>query len=306
MVSPNKVQPKKSIVVSAAFLLVLALFAPNTPLFGQEKVGSLTGAVMDATGAVLPGVMVSATNKTTNRTTSAVTGDDGTYSVKSIEPGGYSVKFELSGFTTVNYPDINVQVGQTLKLDASMKVGGVSTEIVVTDVVPLIDTQGTLLAHDITQEEFDRTPKTRTFQSLALTSPGVNQGDVEGGIQIHGASGAENSYIVDGVVTTSPLEGQSRQNTVFEYLQEVQVKTGGISAEYGGALGGVINAVTKSGGAQVHGEGHYYYSGNAISAGPVPRIQLSPIDNTTVLHLQDTRQPLNRHEFGGSIGGPIL
>ncbi len=118
-------------------------------------------------------------------------------------------------------------------------------------------------------EEFDRLPKGRSFQSLALTAPSVNQGDLEGGIQVNGASGAENQFTVDGIVTNSLINGQSRQNTVFEYLQEVQVKTSGISAEYGGALGGVISAVTKSGGNVFRGEGHYYYEGSALAAAPV-------------------------------------
>ena len=107
---------------------------------------------------------------------------------------------------------------------------------------------------------------------------------------MNGASGAENSFTVDGVNTNSLLYGSSRQDTVFEYLQEVQVKTGGIAAEYGGALGGVISAVTKSGGNTFTGEGHYYFSGNAISASPVQRLQLSPLDDTTVLNVQDDKQ----------------
>ena len=96
----------------------------------------------------------------------------------------------------------------------------------------------------------------------------MNTGEIEGGIQVNGASGAENSFTIDGVTTNSLVNGASRQDAVFEYLQEVQVKTGGINAEYGGALGGVVSAVTKSGGNQFHGEGHYYYTGAATSAGP--------------------------------------
>ena len=149
-------------------------------------------------------------------------------------------------------------------------------------------------------------PKARSFQGIALTAPGVNSGEIEGGFQVNGASGAENSFTVDGVVTNSLIDGRSRQDTVFEYLQEVQVKTSGIDAEYGGALGGVISAVTKSGGNQFSGEGHYYYIGNGLSAGPIERIQLSPVDNTTVFHVQDDKQKNNRNEFGGSIGGPIV
>ena len=169
-----------------------------------------------------------------------------------------------------------------------------------------IDLRSTTVAHNVTAEEFDRMPKARSFQSIALTSPGVNQGDVEGGFQVNGASGAENSFTVDGVNTNSLLYGSSRQDTQFEYLQEVQVKTGGIAAEYGGALGGVISAVTKSGGNRFTGEGHYYYSGNSISANSVQRLQLSPLDDTTVLNVQDAKQKNNRSEVGGSIGGPIM
>src|SRR5207248_593058 len=75
---------------------------------------------------------------------------------------------------------------------------------------------------------------------------------------------------------------------------------------YGGALGGVISAITKSGGNTTNGELHYYYLGNLLSASPIPRIQLSPVDNATVFHLQDEKQKNNQNEFGGSIGGPIV
>ena len=123
---------------------------------------------------------------------------------------------------------------------------------------------------------------------------------------MNGASGSENQFTVDGVSTNSLLAGQSRQNTVFEYLQEVQVKTVGIPAEYGGALGGVISAVTKSGGNAFHGEGHYYFSGSALSAGPVKRLVLSPVDDRTVFTVQDDKQDDVRNEVGGSLGGPIV
>ncbi len=123
---------------------------------------------------------------------------------------------------------------------------------------------------------------------------------------MNGASGAENSFTVDGVVTNSLVNGRSRQDTVFEYLQEVQVKTAGIEAEYGGALGGVISAVTKSGGNTFRGEAHYYYDGNGLAAGPVKRLVLDPATEATASFVQDDKQVNDRNEFGGSLGGPIL
>ena len=94
---------------------------------------------------------------------------------------------------------------------------------------------------------------------------------------------------------------------MFEYLQEVQVKTSGISAEYGGALGGVVSAVTKSGGNTFRGEAHYYFEGSALAAGPVKRLVLDPRDRAHRASTSRTRSSRpSTNEFGGSIGGPIV
>ena len=200
-----------------------------------------------------------------------------------------------------------MQLGRIYDLDAALKVGNVTEAVQVTaENAPLVDTRSTIIAHNVTAEEIARLPKGRSFQSIALTAPSVNSGEIEGGFQVNGASGAENAFTVDGVVTNSLVNGSSRQNTVFEYIQEVQVKTTGIPAEFGGALGGVISAVTKSGGNIFTGEGHYYFDGSPLSAGPVNRLVLSPADEKTVQYIQDGKMPDIRHEFGGSVGGPIV
>jgi hypothetical protein len=267
----------------------------------------LTGTVTDESGGVLPGTTVNITNKVTGQVRSVVTGSDGRYSILDLDPGRYSVRIELTGFTSVQADDINVLLGRTLDLNAQLKVGNLAETVTVTaEATPVIDLRTTTIAHNVTAEEFDRLPKARSFQSIALTAPSVNSGEIEGGFQVNGASGAENSFTVDGVVTNSLIYGASRQNTVFEYLQEVQVKTTGISAEYGGALGGVISAVTKTGGNAFRGEAHYYYDGSGLSAGPVRRLVLDPISDATSFFIQDDKQPDHRNEFGGSIGGPIV
>jgi hypothetical protein len=206
----------------------------------------------------------------------------------------------------VERTDVIVLLGRTFELNSELRVGGVAETVQVVAESPLVDTRSTMIAHNVTAEEFDRIPKGRSFQSVAMTAPSVNNGIIEGGLQVNGASGAENQFTVDGVATNSLLNGQSRQDTVFEYLQEVQVKTVGITAEYGGALGGVVSAVTKSGGNTFRGEGHYYYIGNSLAAGPVKRLVLSPVDDVTVSYVQDEEQTDNRHEVGGSVGGPIV
>jgi len=288
--------------VVIAVLVILAL-----PIRAQERFGGLTGAVTDTMKLAVPGATVTATNNQTGAVRTAVTGGDGTYRIAELSPGRYTVTIELQGFQKATVNDALVVLGKDFPISAELMPGAVTEVVNVTgQIEKQIDLKDVALAHNITSEEFDQLPKARSFQGMALVAPGVNQGEIEGGFQVHGASGAENSFTVDGITTTSLLYGSSRQNTVFEYLQEVQVKTGGVDAQYGGALGGVISAVTKSGGNTFHGEGHYYYSANSISAGPVQRLVLSPIDDKTIAFVQDAKQPLNRHEPGGSIGGPLV
>jgi outer membrane receptor protein involved in Fe transport len=286
----------------SALLLVTAI-----PMLAQERFGGLTGTVTDPSAAALPGATITVTNTASGAMRTVVSGGDGTFEFRDLEPGRYNVSVELQGFQTMQANDVLVLLGRSAQLNAQLKLGQVSETVQVTaDAVRQIDMKSTTIAHNVTSEELDRMPKARTFQSVAIASPGVNQGDIEGGIQVNGASGAENTYTVDGVNTNSLLYGSSRQNTVFEYVEEVQVKTGGISAEYGGALGGVISAVTKSGGNKFSGEGHWYYIGNKLSAAPVPRIQLDPVTDATVFHPQDTKQKNDANEVGGSVGGPIM
>ncbi|HTY63645.1 MAG TPA: hypothetical protein VMG30_15460 [Acidobacteriota bacterium] len=170
----------------------------------------------------------------------------------------------------------------------------------------MIDTGTTAVTHSVTAEEFDYMPKTRSFQSVALTSPSVTSGDIEGGIQVNGASGAENVYTVDGISTSSVIDGSSRENASFEYLQEVQVKTLGLEAEYGGAMGGVISAVTKSGGNAFHGEFHWYNFGSPFNAAPNLRLQVDPNNDRKSVYIQDNNISDHTNEIGGSVGGPIV
>lgn len=286
-------------------LLFLAS-AASVSMFGQERYGEFSGTVTDGTGAAVPGAKVTFVNKTSNVVRSTVSGADGSYIERNVEPGRYTFRVEAKGFSIYEVPDINLLVGRALRVDAPLKVGGIDQVIQVTDAAPQIDTGSVSITHNVTAEEFDRLPKARTFQGLALASPSVNSGEIEGGFQVNGASGAENQFVIDGVSVTSLLNGKSRQGAVFEILQEVQVKTTGVEAEYGGAMGGVISAITKSGGNAFHGDVHYYYNGNAISAGPTRRLLLDPSTERIATHVQDGKFKDNNHEIGGTIGGPII
>lgn len=288
-------------------VLMALLLAVSSVANAQERFGTLQGRALDQQGQAIPGVTVVATNVQSGEVRTFVTDANGQYVAPDLNPGRYTVRFELQGFAKVERTDISVVLGRAFTLDAQMRVGELTETVQVTaEVSPLVDNRSTLIAHNVTAEEFDRLPKTRSFQSIALTAPSVNSGEIEGGFQVNGASGAENGFTVDGITTNSLINGQSRQNTVFEYLQEVQVKTSGISAEYGGALGGVISAVTKSGGNTFRGEGHYYFEGSALASRPVNRLILEPLNEQVTFYTQDEENRNRQSEFGGSLGGPIV
>ncbi|MBL8211922.1 MAG: TonB-dependent receptor [Bryobacterales bacterium] len=287
-------------------LLWCLLAVLTTAMWAQERFGDFNGVVTDPSGARLPGVSVTITNKESGRAFTTTTGNDGAYTAPNLEAGRYRLRFEQKGFTPYEVADANLLVGRTLKVDAQLALGTTETTVQVTEAAPLIDTTNTTIANNITAEEIDRLPKGRSFQSLVLTTPSVNAGEVEGGFQVNGASGAENQFNIDGVSTTSLVNGKSRQNAVFEILQEVQVKTSGLDAEYGGALGGTISAITRSGGNAFHGDLHYYYYGNAINAGPTLRLLMDPRTERTAKFVQDNIGTDNNHEVGYSLGGYLI
>ena len=149
-----------------------------------------------------------------------VSGQTGTYRAADIVPGRYTVVVELSGFQRVEAGDVLVLLGRTVDVSVELSVGALTETVNVTgEAAKIVDMTNVTVSHNVTQEEFDRLPKARSFQAIALVAPSVNSGEIEGGIQVNGASGAENSYTVDGVVTNSLVYGSSRQDTVFEYLR---------------------------------------------------------------------------------------
>src|SRR5262249_8224195 len=159
---------------------------------------------------------------------------------------------KLSGFTDKKIPDVHLTLGQTLKIDLSLSVGTVTEAVNVTAESPLIDVKSSATSATISKEVIDRIPKGRDFTNLvASNAPGADNESKSGGIQIDGASGSENRFIVDGMDTTDLSNNTSRKTIFTDFIQEVQVKTSGYAAEYGGNSGGVISAVTKSGSNQL-------------------------------------------------------
>ena len=281
--------------------------------FAQEQYGSLRGTVKDANGAAVPGATVTATSPTTVRPVETTADNDGNYNFRNLLPGVYTITASQAGFSTVKAENVTVQLGQDLSLELVLPVGDVSATVDITDTSEAIDVTSSRTVTNINEQFIDRTPKGRTFESILKVSPGTRQepkagNEGVGGISIDGASGAENAFILDGVEVTDVRKGQLRRADAipFEFIREVQVKSGGFEAEFGGATGGVVNVVTKSGGNEFHGEVAYNQTGSAFNSQVRGYYQRNP-GNANLLDFFRSPEDDYRAAYPGfSIGGPII
>ena len=172
---------------------------------------------------------------------------NGAFRFPSLAPGNYQVTANLQGFVAAEVVDVRVGLGQIKKVDFALPLSGVTETVKVTAETPLVDVRQSARQTNIRAEQVELLPHGRDFTTLVTQAPGANQESKLGGISIDGASAGENRFIIDGIETTNLQTGLSGTNLIADFVEEVQVKSSGYSAEFGGALGGVISAVTKSG-----------------------------------------------------------
>jgi hypothetical protein len=299
-------------VITFAVLMAALLFAG--PVAAQEQRGSIEGVIKDASGAVLPGVRVEA--QAPNGPIAVATTDaNGAFRFPSLAPGMYLVKATLQGFVPVQAADVRVALGNIKKVDFTMSVGGVTETVQVTAESPLIDVRQATRQSNIRAEQVELLPKGRDFTTLVTQAPGANQEAKLGGLSIDGASAGENRYIIDGIETTNMIAGTSGKNLIADFVEEVQVKSSGYTAEYGGATGGVINVVTKSGTNNLSGNALFNFEGSALNGGSVLNATFVPTNPKTLrqtLTNSDVSEYITypednskRIEPGIAIGGPI-
>jgi hypothetical protein len=226
---------------------VLALFVCSFAFAQSVPLSTLQGKVT-ADGAALPGVTVTATSPNLQGSRTAVTTAAGDYLLPFLPPGAYTVTFELAGMQSVGLKK-SLGAAQTERLDVALKPAAVSEAITVTADTPMTAVvESTQVSTNFKQDLIEQLPMARTLQSVTLLAPGVNPNGPGGNIIISGAMSYDSLYLVDGAITNENLRGQTHNLFIEDAIQETTVQTGGISAEYGHFTGGVINAVTKSGG----------------------------------------------------------
>ncbi len=197
-------------------LLAVLLFGATTAA-AQETRGSIEGIVKDTSGAVLPGVTVEARSPALVGVATATSDTNGMFRFPALAPGVYEVTAHLAGFKTAKVENIQLALGQILKLDIPMPVASVSEEIPVTAESPIIDVKQNAATLSLPSEIIDRIPKGRNFTSVLTSAPGTND-ESKAGLSIDGATGSENRYIVDGQDTTNLRTGVAAKRMLVDFL----------------------------------------------------------------------------------------
>ena len=221
-------------------------------------------------------------------------------------PGFYEVTATLSGFQSSRVENIQLQLGKILKVDFALKVGGVTESVQVTAESPVIDVKQNAATVSIEAALIDRIPRGRDFTSVITTAPGTNDENKAGGLQVDGASGSENRFVIDGLDTTSLRTGTSQKELLVDFVSEVQVKSSGYNAEYRATTGGVISAVTKSGSNNFRGDLGMYYSNAKLTGAERASLRLNPSDNTIAEYITVPRDPSHNTDAVLDVGGPIF
>jgi hypothetical protein len=290
-----------SIVLS--LLALLAVFAG--PAFPQlAGSATITGTLTDPSGAFVPGAAVTIRNSDTAIERKIESNEAGIYVAPFLPPGHYEVRAGKSGFASVLRKDLTLQIGQTLSVNFAMTVQAAQTELTVTGQADVVDTEKTENSQVISEGSVDHLPIAgRRWDTFALLTPNVTTDGTSGLVSYRGISGLYNSNTVDGANNNQAFFSEARGRALMgsyvyslDSIKEYQVSASNYSAELGQAAGGVVNAVTKSGANDFHGDLFYYLrypTWNALDSYPKSR-------GTYI-------QPIHQwQQFGFSAGGPVI
>src|SRR5580704_16215080 len=290
-------------------LAVVVALAPCVSAQESAAKGSLNGTVVDSTGGAIVGAQTTLTGQQGSQ--SQVTNGQGTFIYQDLIPGTYRVRIEMKGFRAAEVPDVTINVGRTSAIRVQLEPGSVTSTVEVVSSAVTVDTTSTAVATNLNDDFYQKLPVQRGVAGLFYLAPGVVSGGGTGAENpsIGGATGLENLYVADGVSITdtafggigvfSRVYGSVGTGINLSFIKEVQVKTGAFQPQYGGATGGVVQIVTKSGGHDYHGAVAAYWQPQQFEA-----TRLNPDDFGLA-------NPFGKvihnaaYDFSGEIGGSI-
>ncbi|HLQ77058.1 MAG TPA: TonB-dependent receptor, partial [Terriglobia bacterium] len=292
-------------VLLTIVLLTAAGLTFATAAFAQAviAVAQLNGTVRDSTGSVVANASVSLRNLDTNRTYMSTSDSSGYYIVPNLPPGHYELKMTSTNFEPHVQSNLQLTVGQSATLDVTLAVQGRKDVVDVTFQAPTIEPARTELSSVIETKQITSLPISgRLFTDFALLTPGVTTGRTSVGstitefevsrVSFAGMRDLSNQVTVDGADTINTVTGSQRAAPPQEAVQEFRVVNNSFGAEYGRALGGIVNIATKSGTNTLHGSVYDYFQNNALNA-------------RTLLQPEPQPNVLRQNQFGFTFGGPV-
>jgi Carboxypeptidase regulatory-like domain/TonB dependent receptor/TonB-dependent Receptor Plug Domain len=291
--------------------VAVAAIACMPAAVAQTVTGTIRGTVTDATGAVVVDAHVTATNQSTGVNTTTTTNRDGAYNLQFLPIGTYTITANSPGFQTLSIGPFTLEIDQTAKIDAMLKVGSAAATVNVSSEAPLLQTQDETLGATLPGETLQSLPMNGlNFQFATLFVPGAvdpslaymgsydgNERDVDwlGSPSFNGNRGQANNYVLDGVEMNETMNNLAAYNIAPDAIQEMRVITANANAEYGNVNGGEELIVTRGGTNRFHGSAYDYFQNDALSAN-------SWGNNFAGIPLGKFTQD----QFGATIGGPIL
>jgi len=294
----------KQFAVAIAVVSIAAAGAPPAAAQATVNTASVSGRVFDAQGAVVPGAQVAARQVDTNVTTETLTDSAGRFRFSLLRVGPYEVTARLTGFNDAT-ERVTLGAASAFDLPLTLTVANLNASVEVSAAPPVLETARTQIAGTVPRTEINRLPLNgRNFLDVALVVPGVSPTNVAStqlfaetsavpgpGLSINSQRNFSNSFIVDGLSANDDAAGLSGMPYSVDAVDQFQVVTSGGQAEFGRALGGYINVVTRSGTNAAHGDVYEYFRNDAWNAA-------NPLSGTTL--------PMDQHQFGGSLGGPLV
>src|SRR3989454_1091098 len=294
---------RRSSLLAVLGVVILGTWAK--PAFPQATTtqAQLNGVVRDQSGGAGAKAAITLREVDTNSTYTTTSNTDGLYTFAIVPPGRYELTAEFSGFGKYTQTGIVLSVAQIATIDITLKVAQAGEKVVVTAETPVIEATRTEISQVIDTEQIKALPISgRLFTDFALLSPGVSVGHTSAQspftdpsvirISFGGQRDLNNAVTVDGADNIMAANGSQRATPSQEAVSEFRVVNNGFGAEYGRALGGIVNIVTKSGTNELHGSVYDYLQNNATDARSL--LQVAPLADT-----------LRQNQFGATLGGPI-
>jgi Carboxypeptidase regulatory-like domain/TonB dependent receptor len=274
--------------------------------------GNITGTITDPSGAAVPNATVVVKNTDTGVSRTLTTNGDGIYTATFLQPGHYEVDAMAPSFGKLERKNLELTVGEILTVNAALPAGSVTTAVEVTANTQILDTDKTAVSQTIDEKLITSLPvASRNWSAFVLNTPNVTPDGGSGMVSFHGISGLYNQNYVDGSNNNQMLFSEARGRASgapyvysIDSIKEFQAETSNYSVEFGQAAGGQVNAITKSGTNAFHGDAFYYLRYPDLNA-------LDPYNKYQALHNNGNAflltQPVHQqHQFGGSVGGPIM